>query len=227
MKEQTRARNYLDIWLLLAGFCAILVVIVGLWYTLNGKLPENVGRKLTEAELNEVIAANSPLIEYAYLSCNADFPRENKIDRITVHHMAGITTLEKLGDLFAQRDRQASANYAIDIDGKVGCYVEEKNRAWTSSSGENDHRAVTIEVSNDEIGNNWHVSDASIDALIELCTDICRRNNIEKLEFTGDTNGNLTIHSMFSDKTECPGPYLKSRLPDIAEAVNRKLSEAA
>lgn len=225
MGEKPRAKNFLDIWLLLIGFCIATVVIIGLWYGLNGNLPENVGHELTGEELNEVIAANSPLIEYAYLSGNADFPRTNKIDRITVHHMAGITPLEKLGNQFAQRDRQVSANYAIDIHGKVGCYVEEKNRAWTSSSEENDNRAVTIEVSNDEIGNDWHVSEASIDTLIELCTDICRRNNIEKLEFTGDTNGNLTIHSMFSDKTECPGPYLKSRLPDIAEAVNRKLSE--
>lgn len=225
MKEKPRAIKFLDIWLLLAGFCIALAVIVGLWYALSEKLPENVGRELTGQELNEVIAANSPLIEYAYLSGNADFPRKNKIDRITVHHMAGITSLEKVGNLFAQRDRQASANYAIDINGKVGCYVEEKNRAWTSSSSENDNRAVTIEVSNDKIGDDWHVSEASIDTLIELCADICRRNNIEKLEFTGDTNGNLTIHSMFSDKTECPGPYLKSRLPDIVEAVNRKLSE--
>ncbi len=225
MREKMKAKRFFDIWLLLAGFCIALVVIIGLWYVLSEKLPENVGRELTGEELNEVIAANSPLIEYAYLSSNADFPRKNKIDRITIHHMAGITSLEKIGDLFAQRDRQASANYAIDINGKVGCYVEEKNRAWTSSNGENDNRAVTIEVSNDKIGDDWHVSEASICALVELCADICRRNNIEKLEFTGDTNGNLTIHSMFSDKTECPGPYLKSRLPDIAEAVNRKLSE--
>lgn len=41
------------------------------------------------------------------------------------------------------------------------------------------NQAVTIEVANDENGGEWHVSDESYQALIELCEDICRRNEIK------------------------------------------------
>ena len=104
-------------------------------------------------------------------------------------------------------------------------YVEECNRAWTSSSPENDHQAVTIEVANDEVGGDWHVSDTAYNKLLELCTDICRRNGIERLSYTGDAVGNLTIHKMFNENTQCPGPYLESRMEDIAAAVNERLAE--
>ena len=75
--------------------------------------------------------------------------------------MAGDLELEEVGKRFSDRDRRTSANYAIDSSGKVALYVEEANRAWTSSSKENDSQAVTIEVANDEVGGQWHVGDES------------------------------------------------------------------
>lgn len=212
-----------SIHLLLFVFVVTAAVILILWQGENAKLPDNVGRELSRAEFNEVVQRNSPLIEYAYLSPNADFPREGEIKKITIHHMAGEMTLEECGKMFGNHDRGASSNYAIDSDGRIAIFVEEQNRAWTSSNRENDSQAVTIEVSNDELEGDWHVSDNALDSLIELCTDICRRNDIQMLNFTGDTNGNLTIHSMFSDKTDCPGPYLKSKLPYIVDEVNKRL----
>lgn len=218
-----RKNNFFIIHLLLAGLCASFVMVAGCWHGETSKLPDNVGRRLMGEEFDEVVSRNSPLIEYAYLSPNADFPRSGEIRKITIHHAAGIISLDELGKMFGNSDRSASSNYAIDSNGKIAIYVEESNRAWTSSNKENDSQAVTIEVSNDEVKGEWHVSERAINSLIELCTDICRRNNIPSLDFTGDTDGNLTIHSMFSDKTECPGPYLKSKLPYIVEEVNKKL----
>lgn len=212
-----------SIHLLLLVFAVTAAVILILWRSETAKLPDNVGRELSSEEFNQVVQRNSPLIEYAYLSPNADFPREGEIKKITIHHMAGEMTLEECGKMFGNHDRSASSNYAIDSDGRIAIFVEEQNRAWTSSNRENDSQAVTIEVSNDELEGDWHVSDKAIDSLIELCVDICRRNNIQMLNFTGDTNGNLTIHSMFSDKTDCPGPYLKSKLPYIVDEVNKRL----
>lgn len=210
-------------WLLLAvlGFLAAAV----LWAAANArmKLPELVDRPLTDAERAEVIARNSPLIDYVYLSPIADFPREDAVRKITIHHMADDIGLKRLGEVFSDGDRQASANYAIDTEGRVALYVEECNRAWTSSSPENDHQAVTVEVANDETGGDWHVSDASYDALIALCVDICERNGIVGLVYTGDEAGSLTLHSMFAD-TECPGPYLTGRMAEIAAEVNRRLN---
>lgn len=182
-----------------------------------------VGRKLSAEEQQLVIERNSPLTSYVFLTVNGDFPRDEKVQKITIHHMAANLALEDLGASFAKRDRRASANYGIDSLGQVGLYVEEANRAWTSSSEENDQQAITIEVANDEIGGMWHISDAAYEKLIALCVDICWRNHIEKLVFTGDSNGNLTLHKMFSTRTECPGPYLESKMPEIARRVNQQL----
>lgn len=212
-----------SIHILLLIFTVSAAIVLVLWQFENAKLPDNVGRELRGEEFNEVAERNSPLIEYAYLSPNADFPREGEIKKITVHHMAGEMTLEECGKMFGNHDRSASSNYAIDSEGRIAIYVEEHNRAWTSSNRENDSQAVTIEVSNDELEGDWHISDKALASLIELCTDICRRNDIQMLNFTGDINGNLTIHSMFSDKTDCPGPYLKSKLPYIVDEVNKRL----
>lgn len=136
--------------------------------------------------------------------------------------MAGILSAQQCGELFANPDRQGSSNYGIDSDGNVGLYVDECNRAWTSSSPSNDHQAVTIEVSNDEYDEQWHVSDAAFHKLIDLCVDICKRNNIPELTWTGDSNGLLTCHYFFAN-TNCPGDYLKSKMPEIANIVNAKL----
>lgn len=46
------------------------------------------------------------------------------------------------------------------------------------------------------------------------------------LYIAGDTNGNLTIHNMFREDTECPGPYLESRMEEIAERVNKNLNSS-
>lgn len=167
--------------------------------------------------------SNSKLVNYTKLSPNCNKPRNHKIDKITIHHMAGNLTVEQCGAVFAPASRQASSNYGIGSDGRVGMYVEECNRSWCSSNAENDHRAVTIEVANDGGAPNWHVSDKALSKLIELCADICKRNGIEKLNYTGDKSGNLTMHKWFA-ATACPGPYLESKFKYIAEQVNKKLS---
>ena len=167
--------------------------------------------------------AYSKYVNYINLSPNCNAPRNNSIRKITIHHMAGNLSVEQCGNIFADRNRQASSNYGIGSDGRVGLYVDEANRSWCSSNGDNDHQAVTIEVANDVIGGNWHVSDVALAKLIDLCVDICERNHIDRLVFTGNASGNLTLHKYFAS-TACPGPYLESKMPYIAEEVNRRLN---
>lgn len=178
--------------------------------------------------------SNSKLVDYTYWSPNCGNYRNGKflgakrtakIDTITIHHMAGNLSIETCGAVFAKVTRQASSNYGVGSDGRIGQYVDESNRAWTTSSPENDNRAVTIEVANDEIGGEWHVSDKAYKSLIKLVADICLRNGIKRLNYTGDKSGNLTMHCWFA-ATACPGPYLKSKFPEIAKEVNKKLAEA-
>ncbi len=175
--------------------------------------------------------SNSPLVNYTKISPNKNTTRVHsiynptgKITKITIHHMAGNLSVEQCGDVFAPTSRQGSSNYGIGTDGRVGLYVDEKHRAWTSSSPNNDYKAVTIEVANDGgESTNWHVSDKAYAKLIDLCVDICKRNGISKLNYTGDAAGNLTRHNMFA-ATACPGQYLQSKFEDIEKQVNERLS---
>ena len=167
--------------------------------------------------------SNSSLVNYTSISPNSTNPRKDTIKKITIHHMAGNLSVESCGSIFASASRQASSNYGIGTDGRVGMYVEEKNRSWCSSSADNDNQAVTIEVANNSGDPNWTVSDTALDKLIELCVDICKRNGISALNYTGDTTGNLTMHKWFT-ATACPGPYLESKFSYIAEQVNKELA---
>ena len=166
--------------------------------------------------------SNSPLVSYTQISPNKNSPRKYPISKITLHHMAGSLSLEAFGNLVANPSRQMSANYAVDINGNIGLYCDEKDRSWCSSSPSNDHRAITVEIANDKFAPSWTVSDATLEAAIELCVDICKRNNMPGLTWTGDSNGTLTCHYMFAN-TECPGPYLKSKMAWIAEEVTKRV----
>ncbi|MDR1669462.1 MAG: N-acetylmuramoyl-L-alanine amidase, partial [Oscillospiraceae bacterium] len=172
--------------------------------------------------------SNSPLVNYTKLSPNCTTPRNHIIDTITIHCMAGNLTVESCGALFAPSSRQASSNYGVGTDGRVALYVDEANRSWCTSSGTNDHRAVTIEVANDGGAPDWHVSDKALAALTDLVADICKRNGIKQLVWRPDKNnpGNMTVHRWFAAKA-CPGDYLFNLHGQIAANVNKKLGTPA
>lgn len=163
----------------------------------------------------------SNLATYIKISPNKSSRNGSKICKITPHHMAGNLSIETCGNVFQNPSRQASSNYGIGSDGRIGCYVDENDRSWCSANYNNDRQAITIEVANDEIGGNWHVSDQALESLINLCVDICKRYNF-RLSYDGTPNGSLTRHNMFVN-TNCPGPYLQGKFPYIAEEVNKRL----
>lgn len=143
--------------------------------------------------------------------------------------------MESCGNVFASAARKASSNYGVGSDGRIAMYVEEKDRSWCSSNAANDHRAITIEVANDGGANTgWHVSDQAMAALINLVTDICQRNHIQKLVWSTNKNNrikhlngcNMTVHRDFAAKA-CPGDYLYHKHPYIAEQVNNKLGNSS
>lgn len=165
--------------------------------------------------------SNSTLCKYIHIVGNYSDRQGNGVSRIIIHHMAGNLSLETLGKVM--ESRQSSATYGIDVNGNIGQYVDEAYRPWTTSSWEADKCAVTIEVSNNTFAPNWTISDVSMKALIELCIDICRRNGITRLNYTGDKSGNLHMHKWYAS-TACPGPYLESKFAYIAEEVNKRLN---
>ena len=129
--------------------------------------------------------SNSPLVSYTKISPNKTSPRQHAIDTVTIHCVVGQLTVESLGQVFANANRRSSSNYGIGLDGKIGMYVEEKDRSWCSSNPNNDHRAITIEVASDTKP-PYSVTDAAYKSLITLLADICKRNDIKELKWKGD-----------------------------------------
>ncbi len=173
--------------------------------------------------------SNSKLISYTKISPNRTSPRNHKIDTVTIHCVVGQCSVETLGNIFAPTSRQASCNYGIGADGRIGMYCEEKDRSWCSSNAANDNRAITIEVASDT-KHPYAVNAKAYAALIDLLVDICKRNGIPRLVWSTNKadrmnhkNGcNMTVHRDYANKS-CPGEYLYSRHAQIASEVNKRL----
>lgn len=176
--------------------------------------------------------SNSKLVDYTKISPNKTSPRNHAIDTITIHCIVGQWTAKQGCDYFATTGRECSANYVVGKDGSIGLSVEEKDRSWCSSSASNDNGAVTIEVASDTT-HPYAVTDKAYAALLDLVTDICRRNGIKKLLWKGDKSligqvakQNMTVHRWFANKA-CPGDYLYSRHSAIAAEVNKRLGASS
>ena len=179
---------------------------------------------------------NSKLVVYKKLSPNHSGKRTHSIDRISPHCVVGQCTAEGLGSWFARSSTQASSNYGIDKDGRVGLYVEEKNRSWCTSSNANDQRAVTIECASDT-KEPYTMNSKVYNTLVKLCVDICKRNGKKKLLWFGDKTKTLnytpksdemviTVNRWFANKS-CPGNWLYSRLGKLAAEVTKQLGESS
>ena len=177
---------------------------------------------------------NSPLVTYTKLSPNHSGRRTCSISRITPHAVVGQLSVESICNCFKDTGRQASCNYAIGADGRIGLCVDEQNRSWCSSSRDNDQRAVTIECASD-LTEPYAMKPEVYSALVELCVDICRRNGKKKLVWIADMDKALsyeaksdemllTVHRWFARKS-CPGNWLFGKLGDLAQAVNSLLGE--
>ena len=172
---------------------------------------------------------NSKLVNYTRISPNRSVNRNHKIDTVSIHCVVGQCSVETLGSIFASTSKEASSNYGIGYDGRIGMYVEEKDRSWCTSSASNDNRAITIEVASDTY-HPYRVKDVAYKSLIKLLVDICKRNGIKKLvwstnksERMNHLNGcNMTVHRDYANKS-CPGDYLYNLHGQIAKEVNAQL----
>lgn len=176
---------------------------------------------------------NSKLVNYTRISPNRSVNRNHIIDTVSIHCVVGQCSVETLGSIFASASKEASSNYGIGYDGRIGMYVEEKDRSWCTSSASNDNRAITIEVASDTF-EPYKVTDAAYKSLIKLLVDICKRNGIKKLvwstnksERMNHLNGcNMTVHRDYANKS-CPGDYLYNLHGQIAKEVNAQLGSGS
>lgn len=182
---------------------------------------------------------NSPLVVHTRLSPNYSTRQSSKIDHIAIHCMAGDCSIETCGNIFAPESAGASSNYGIGSDGRIGMYVEEKHRAWCTggekvcngyTGAQIDHRAVSIEVANITRDPDWKISDKAYASLVNLCVDICKRNGMPGLFWSGQQSDvgnpaklNIAVHRWFAYKA-CPGDDIMRRLPQLCKDVNAKLA---
>ena len=171
-------------------------------------------------------------------SPNKTDKRKYKVDTIIIHCMAGLYDAKRCGELFADPKRQASSHYGISSNGEIWQYVPESARAWTTggskkcngwTGSEYDHRSITIEVSNTSLAPWYFVSAEAMTSIINLCTDICKRNGIPYLIWSNDKKlvgyanlQNVVVHNFFAYKS-CPGKFIQQCLPNIVWAVNANL----
>lgn len=167
----------------------------------------------------------SSLCTYRHITKNKNTGRGGeRVCKITPHYMAAKWSGRQCADYFASTSRQASSNYCIGVNGDIAMSVDEDDRAWTSSSGWNDRKAITIECGN--VSNaTGEMTQATWNSLVSLCVDICKRYGF-RLTYDGTRNGSLTEHRMFAS-TDCPGQWLHARMGQLAKEVNARLDGTA
>ena len=209
------------------------------WFKKYGKtmdtVREDVAKLLAEDSLKEVINMSSNLVTYTNLTNNCTKPRNHVLDTLTPHVVVGQFPSKWIVDYFTDPSLEASCNYAIGTDGDIALGVEESNRSWCTSSRENDHRAITVEIASDKT-DPYAITDKAYAALIDLFTDICKRYGKTKVIWKPDKDYMLnyvpaenemriTVHRWFANKS-CPGPYLYERLTDVANEINKRLTNS-
>lgn len=216
------------------------------WFKKYGKTMDNVredvAKLLAEDKKNELLEEsskeatdmnNSKLVSYTNLTNNCTKPRNHVLDTLTPHVVVGQVTAKWIADYFTDPNLEASCNYGIGKDGDISLGVEETNRSWCTSSRENDHRAITVEIASDTT-DPYAITDKAYAALIDLFTDICQRHGKTKVVWKPDKDYMLnykpaanemriTVHRWFANKS-CPGPYLYDRLTDVANEINKRLA---
>lgn len=140
------------------------------------------------------------------------------------HHAAGVMSGRNLASYMKTTSRQISATYCIGGDGDSYLTLDESLEPYTTGNRSIDTKAITFEIANSTGHPTYRVTDKALDELVRLSIDICRRHGIKKLYFDGTKSGsNVHLHEWYQN-TNCPGPYVKSKVMDYINRVNQGLN---
>ncbi len=151
---------------------------------------------------------------------------------ICIHHKAAYATNESTGAMWQKPKYYVSSNYGV-FENDVCQFVPDDYTSYCQGNSGANERAISIEVSNsvavkqptyakvieegDKLG--WPVSDTTLKATIQLVADLAVKWNLVPL-VVGKT---LTYHSMYK-ATQCPGPFLLSKMQYIADEANKLIT---
>lgn len=172
----------------------------------------------------------SPLVSYYVKSPNYDPRGSHKVRGFAIHCFPGQITVERGVNAF-RNPRDASANYVVGTDGRIGCAVDDENRSWCTST-ELDYDLITIEMATDSF-HPYAVNKDALEGLIKLLVDRCKAHGIKRLAWAADRDyarsgklsedyQNMVAHRWFAAKA-CPGDWIYNREGGIAAEVNRRL----
>lgn len=122
----------------------------------------------------------------------------HSIRYIVRHHTAGVLTTEQVWNVW--QTRQASANYIVEPSGRIGQLVNDWDTSWANANATANAESITIEHSNSAgPGQDWPISDATIEEGAHLAAALCRAYNLGRPEF----GKNIKDHKDFWN-TSCP-----------------------
>lgn len=121
--------------------------------------------------------------------------RSQNIRGIVVHHNSGNLSIQDCYDVW--QTREASAHYQVDISGRIGQLVHDRDTAW--HAGKANSWTIGVEHANNQFG-PWTISDETLEAGAHLVAALCKYYDLGRPEWMS----NVFPHSYFM-ATDCPG----------------------
>lgn len=129
--------------------------------------------------------------------------RAGTINKIVLHHNAGNLTIRGCYNVW--QDREASAHYQVQSDGRIGQLVWDKDTAW--HAGDFNANATSIGIEHADCQTRpWKISDACLENGAHLVAALCKYYKLGRPTWMK----NVFPHSHFS-ATECPASIAGSQ----------------
>ena len=129
--------------------------------------------------------------------------RAGTINKIVLHHNAGNLTIQGCYNVW--QDREASAHYQVQSDGRIGQLVWDKDTAW--HAGDFNANATSIGIEHADCQTRpWMISAACLENGAHLVAALCKYYKLGRPTWMK----NVFPHSHFS-ATECPASIAGSQ----------------
>lgn len=129
--------------------------------------------------------------------------RAGTINKIVLHHNAGNLTIRGCYNVW--QDREASAHYQVQSDGRIGQLVWDKDTAW--HAGDFNANATSIGIEHADCQTRpWMISNACLENGAHLVAALCKYYKLGRPTWMK----NVFPHSHFS-ATECPASIAGSQ----------------
>ncbi|WP_010541914.1 peptidoglycan recognition protein family protein [Dietzia alimentaria] len=119
------------------------------------------------------------------------------IDKIVVHHNAGILSVDDIWQVW--QSRQASAHYQVESGGLIGQLVNDWDTAWHAANTYINESSIGIEVSNYTGPPGWKITDKAVEEAAHLIAALCRAYKLGR----PNPGTNIRYHREFTG-TSCP-----------------------